>query len=66
MSLSFFTKLENGRQNRSCLGGAGTSGRREKVGKGYGSMNIVQILCKHVCKWKNDTFETIPGMGGEG
>jgi hypothetical protein len=23
----------------------------------------VKILCTHVCKWKNDTFETIPGMG---
>jgi hypothetical protein len=23
----------------------------------------VQMLCTHVCKWKNDTVETVPGMG---
>jgi hypothetical protein len=27
-------------------------------------VNVVQILCTHVCKWKNDTTETISGMGG--
>jgi hypothetical protein len=26
-------------------------------------VNIVQILCIHACKWKNDT---IPGMVGGG
>jgi hypothetical protein len=25
---------------------------------------MLQILCTHVCKWKNETTETIPGMGG--
>jgi hypothetical protein len=23
---------------------------------------MVEILCTHVCKWKNEAFETIPGM----
>jgi hypothetical protein len=28
---------------------------------------MVQILCTHVCKWKNFiSVETILGMGGEG
>jgi hypothetical protein len=27
---------------------------------------MVQILCTHRCKWKNDTVETIPGMGEKG
>jgi hypothetical protein len=27
----------------------------EEVGKGCGRVNIVQILCTHVCKWKNET-----------
>jgi hypothetical protein len=27
---------------------------------------IVQILCIHVCKWKNDVHSNIPGMGEEG
>jgi hypothetical protein len=34
----------------------------EKVGKGSGRVNIVQILCTHVCKWKM-RLETTPGMG---
>jgi hypothetical protein len=24
-----------------------------KMGKGFGRVNIMQILCTHVCKWKN-------------
>jgi hypothetical protein len=38
------------------LGGEGTSRRENEVGKGYRSVNMVQILCTHVCKWKYDTF----------
>jgi hypothetical protein len=33
------------------------------VWKGCRRMNIVQILCTHVCKWKMITIETTPGMG---
>jgi hypothetical protein len=29
-------------------------------------LNIVQMLCIHVCKWKMITVETISGMAGEG
>jgi hypothetical protein len=28
-------------------------------------VNVVKILCTHGCKWKNETVETTPGMGGE-
>jgi hypothetical protein len=28
-------------------------------------VNIVQILCTHVYKWKNNHVETIPEIGGE-
>jgi hypothetical protein len=35
--------------------GVGTSGRGDEVGKGHGRVNMVQILCTHVCKWKNET-----------
>jgi uncharacterized protein with ACT and thioredoxin-like domain len=28
-------------------------------------MNVLQILCKHVCNWKRVSVETIPGMGEE-
>jgi hypothetical protein len=33
----------------------GISGREEEVGKGHGRVNMVQILCTHVCKWKKET-----------
>jgi hypothetical protein len=52
-SFSFFL-IQNQRteeQNRSCLG-AGIGGKGEEVGKGYRRVNMVQILCVHVCKWK--------------
>jgi hypothetical protein len=29
-------------------------------------MDIVQILCIHVTKWKNSFVKTIPGMGSGG
>jgi hypothetical protein len=29
-------------------------------------VNMVEMLCTHVCKWKNKTVETIPGMEGSG
>jgi hypothetical protein len=64
MSFFFFCKI--GGQNRSCLGGIGTSGREEEVGKGCGKVNIVQILCTHVWKWKMIPIETIPRTGGGG
>jgi hypothetical protein len=34
----------------------GTRGRGEEVGKGCKRENMVQILCTHVCKWKNNTY----------
>jgi hypothetical protein len=59
-----FIKSENRREEEQGLPrGVGTSGRGKEVGKGYGRVNIVQILCIHVYKWKNETTETIPGMG---
>jgi hypothetical protein len=32
-----------------------TSGRGEEVGKGCERVNMVQILCIHIWKWKNET-----------
>jgi hypothetical protein len=34
-------------------GGVDTSGRGEGVGKGCRKVNMVQILCVYVNKWKN-------------
>jgi hypothetical protein len=45
-------KFKNRRVEQVLFNGVGTSGRREEVGKGCGKVNIVQILCAHVCKWK--------------
>jgi hypothetical protein len=35
--------------------GIGISERVEKEEKGHGRVNMVQIPCTHVCKWKNET-----------
>jgi hypothetical protein len=55
-----FTKSENRRAEQVLFW------RGEKVGKGCERMNIVQILCTHLCKWKMMPVETIPGMGRGG
>jgi hypothetical protein len=34
--------------------GVGTGRRGEKVRRGCRRVNMVQILCTHVCKWKNE------------
>jgi hypothetical protein len=56
--LSFFL-LQNwrtGRQNKYCPEGrAVTSGRGKVLGKGGRRVNIVQKMCTHVRKCKNDT-----------
>jgi hypothetical protein len=36
---------------------------RKKVGKGYGRVNMVQILCTHCINGKMRPVETIPGIG---
>jgi hypothetical protein len=36
-------------------GGFATSGRGKVAGKKEG-VNMVQILCTHVCKYKNDAY----------
>jgi hypothetical protein len=53
-------------KNRSCLRGR-YQWEGKDVGKSCGRMNMVQIPCTHVCKWKDDTYvETIPGVGERG
>jgi hypothetical protein len=49
-----FTKSEN-RRAEQVLRGVCYQWERKKVGKGHGRVKIVQILCTHVCKWKNET-----------
>jgi hypothetical protein len=33
----------------------GTGGRREDIKKGGRRINVMEIFCTHVCKWKNET-----------
>jgi hypothetical protein len=51
-----FTKLENRRVEqvlwREVLGTSWGGGSRERGRK----MNMVQIICTHVCKFKNDSY----------
>jgi hypothetical protein len=56
MSFSFsFTKLENKSVKQVSFGGKGwywwEEGRAEER---HGRVNIVQILCEPLCKWKYD------------
>jgi hypothetical protein len=63
--MSFYFPLQNqrtGGQNRSCLGGVGTSGSREEVGR----VNICKY-CVHIhVNGKMISVETVPGMRGGG
>jgi hypothetical protein len=51
-SLFSFTKLEG---RTGPVWGVGTGVRGEDVGKEYRRVNMMQTLCTHVCKWKNET-----------
>jgi hypothetical protein len=55
ISFFSFTKSENSRAEEVLPGGVGIRGRGEKLGNVCSRVNIVQILCTHVCKQKNDT-----------
>jgi hypothetical protein len=63
-----FSKTESrkAKQVLSGVGGVGISGREENIKKGYRRVNMVEIKCAHVCKWKKIPVETIPGMTGAG
>jgi hypothetical protein len=50
-----FTKSDNRRVEQVLPKNVSTSGRGEEVEKEYWRVNVVQILCTHVCKWENDT-----------
>jgi hypothetical protein len=49
------TREWNKSGGRGVQGKAGTTKRGEEVAKGCNMVNMVQTLCTHVCKWKNDT-----------
>jgi hypothetical protein len=53
--MSFFFFYRMAEQVLPGDGGVGTSGRGEEKQKECRRVNIVQVLCTHVCKWKNDT-----------
>jgi hypothetical protein len=51
----FFFYIKGEQEGRTGpVWGVGTSGRREDVGRGCRRVNMVEILCTHVCKWKNE------------
>jgi hypothetical protein len=55
MSFFFFYKIREQEGRIGPVWGLATNGRGENVGKGYRRVNMVQILCTHICKWKNET-----------
>jgi hypothetical protein len=52
MSFFFFHKIGEQEGEAGPVWVVGTSGRDEDVGRGCRRMDIIQILCTHVCKWK--------------
>jgi hypothetical protein len=60
----FFYKIreQEGGTGSAQKGAVGTSRRGVEVGKGGRRMNMVQIMCTHVCKAKMLPVETIPGV----
>jgi hypothetical protein len=50
-----FSKTENKKTKQALSGGVDTSGTGEDVGKRCKRVNVVEILCTHVYKWKNET-----------
>jgi hypothetical protein len=52
-------------QNRSCFG-HGYQWEAEDIREGGWRVDMVEIFCTHVCKWKMRPVETIPGMEGRG
>jgi hypothetical protein len=54
MQLGFFYKTGGQESRTSPVWGIGSS-EREEVGEGCRRVNMVQILCTHVCKQKNET-----------
>jgi hypothetical protein len=46
------------------VSGVVTSGRGEDIRNEGRKVNMVEIFCIDMCKWKNGPVETISGMGG--
>jgi hypothetical protein len=63
MSLFFFYKIrkQEGRTGPGWVGG--NSGRGEEMKKEGRRVNVVQILCIHVCKWKMRPLELFQELG---
>jgi hypothetical protein len=50
----FFHKIREQEGRTSLTWGVGTNRRGEDVGIGYRRVTMVQTLCTHVCKWKDE------------
>jgi hypothetical protein len=51
--MSFFTKTNN---RKASVLGVDTNGRGRIIRKGYRRLNMVEIFCTHIYKWKNETY----------
>jgi hypothetical protein len=62
---SSYAKSENRMVEQILPWGVHASGRGEEMEKGCRRVDIVQILCTHVCKWKNETVKLFQKWGGD-
>jgi hypothetical protein len=62
--MSFFSKNGEKEGKTGPFWEIGTNGRGEDKRKGCKRVNMVEILCTHVCEWKDENCGTIVGMWG--
>jgi hypothetical protein len=55
MSIFFFFKTGEQKGKICSVWEVGASGKGENIRKRYRRVNMLEILCVHVCKWKNET-----------
>jgi hypothetical protein len=55
IKISLFKK-KKGQEGKTAGPRAGTMSSGEDIRKGCRRVNMVEILCIHVCKWKNGTI----------
>jgi hypothetical protein len=56
MSFFSFTIMENRKEKQVFYVGLAPVGRGEDIRKGCMRVNMVDMLCTHICKFKNETY----------
>jgi hypothetical protein len=55
LSFFFLFKIRDQKGSIGPVWGVGINGKGDDMGKGCRRVNMVKILCIHMCKWENET-----------